>query len=149
MIIVREAKKSDIPKIVEFQLTMAMESEGMELEQKVLEKGVAAVFDDRAKGIYYVAEYQGEVVGSMLNTYEWSDWRNGIIIWFQSVYVMPEYRKHGIFRKMYEHIKNKVEKDDRLKGMRLYVDKGNIKAQKVYSALGMTGEHYLTYEWIK
>lgn len=149
MIIVREAKKSDIPKIVEFQLTMAMESEGMELEQKVLEKGVAAVFNDRAKGIYYVAEYQGEVVGSMLNTYEWSDWRNGIIIWFQSVYVMPEYRKHGIFRKMYEHIKNKVEKDDGLKGMRLYVDKGNAKAQKVYAALGMTGEHYLTYEWIK
>lgn len=85
----------------------------------------------------------------MLNTFEWSDWRNGNIIWFQSVYVMPEYRKLGILKKMYAHVKTLVKADDHLVGIRLYVDKGNDRAQKVYQALGMNGEHYDTYEWMK
>ena len=149
MILIREASKSDVQIIVEFQLTMAMESEGMNLERDVLEKGVSAVFDDASKGKYYVAEYKDQVVGSMLNTFEWSDWRNGTIIWFQSVYVKPEFRKLGIFKEMYEHIKNLVNQDEQLCGMRLYVDRGNVKAQKVYKAMGMTGDHYDTYEWMK
>jgi GNAT superfamily N-acetyltransferase len=149
MILIREAKRLDIQLIVDFQLTMAMESEGMKLEKQILEKGVRAVFDDPAKGKYYVAEYESQVVGSMLNTFEWSDWRNGTIIWFQSVYIKPESRKLGIFKQMYKHIKNLVERDDQLCGMRLYVDKGNERAQKVYKALGMNGEHYDTYEWMK
>ncbi|PKP35682.1 MAG: GNAT family N-acetyltransferase [Bacteroidetes bacterium HGW-Bacteroidetes-17] len=149
MIKIREANKTDIPFIVDFQLIMAMESEGMELELEVLQNGVRAVFDDPGKGIYYVAEYKGAVVGSMLNTFEWSDWRNGTIIWFQSVYVKPEFRKLGIFKEMYLHIKHNVIHDDSMKGMRLYVDSGNERAQKVYQALGMTGDHYDTYEWMK
>ncbi len=149
MILIREANKSDIQLITDFQLTMAMESEGMKLDKNVLEKGVSAVFDDPAKGKYYVAEYKSEVVGSMLNTFEWSDWRNGNIIWFQSVYVMPDFRKLGIFKKMYAHIKALVKADQHLVGMRLYVDKGNVRAQKVYQAMGMNGEHYDTYEWMK
>ncbi|MBU1011872.1 MAG: GNAT family N-acetyltransferase [Bacteroidetes bacterium] len=149
MIKIREANKTDIPFIVDFQLIMAMESEGMELELEVLQNGVSAVFDDPGKGKYYVAEYNGEVVGSMLNTFEWSDWRNGTIIWFQSVYVKPEFRKLGIFKEMYLHIKQRVINDDSMKGMRLYVDSGNERAQKVYQAIGMTGDHYDTYEWMK
>lgn len=149
MIKIREALKSDIQTIVDFQLVMAMESEGMKLEKAVLKDGVSAIFNDPEKGKYYVAEYNQEVVASVLNTYEWSDWRNGTIIWFQSVYVKPEFRKLGIFKQMYQFIKEKVVMDDRIKGIRLYVDKGNVNAQKVYEALGMTGDHYLTYEWMK
>jgi len=149
MIKIREAYKSDIPLIVDFQLIMAMESEGMKLELEILQKGVSAVFDEPGKGKYYVAEYKGEVVGSMLNTFEWSDWRNGTIIWFQSVYVKPEFRKLGVFKEMYLYIKQCVISDDSMKGMRLYVDKGNERAQKVYQAMGMTGDHYDAYEWMK
>jgi len=149
MIKIREANRTDIPLIVDFQLIMAKESEGMELELEVLKNGVSAVFDDLGKGKYYVAEYKGEVVGSMLNTFEWSDWRNGTIIWFQSVYVKPEFRKLGIFKEMYIYIKKRVISDDSMKGMRLYVDSGNERAQKVYQAMGMTGDHYDTYEWMK
>ncbi len=149
MIKIREANKQEASIIVEFQLTMAMESEGMNLEKSVLEKGVEAVFDDPAKGKYYVAEFKGQVIGSMLNTFEWSDWRNANIIWFQSVYVIPDFRKNGVFKAMYLYVKNLVENDEQLCGMRLYVDKGNERAQKVYQAVGMNGEHYDTYEWMK
>ena len=149
MIKIREANKSDIPVIIDYQLIMAMESEGMKLNKSNLTKGVQAVFNDATKGKYYIAEYNGVVVGSMLNTFEWSDWRNGTIIWLQSVYVMPKYRKLGIFKQMYLYIKETVLQDDQLCGMRLYVDKGNLKAQKVYQAMGMTGDHYDTYEWMK
>ncbi len=149
MIIIREANISDAQIITDFQYTMAMESEGMKLEKEILAKGVRAVFDDPGKGKYYVAEYESLVVGSMLNTYEWSDWRNGTIIWFQSVYVKPESRKLGVFKEMYNHIKDLVDQDEQLCGMRLYVDRGNVKAQKVYQAMGMTGDHYDTYEWMK
>ncbi len=149
MIKIREATTKDISLIVSFQLKMAMESEEMLLDKAILENGVNAVFEDQNKGRYYVAGFENQIVGSMLNTYEWSDWRNGIIIWFQSVYVMPEYRKNGIFKNMYQHIKNIVEKNDQYKGMRLYVDVGNLKAQKVYADMGMVGDHYFTYEWMK
>lgn len=149
MVKVREANKSEASIIARFQIIMAMESEGMKLDKEVIEKGVSAVFDDAAKGKYYVAEFKGELIGSMLNTYEWSDWRNGSIVWFQSVYVKPDFRRNGIFKAMYLHIKKLVENDNTLKGMRLYVDKGNERAQKVYQALGMSGEHYDTYEWMK
>ena len=147
--IIRQAKESDSANIVEFQLAMAWETEQLQLDEPTVIKGVAAVFQDPAKGIYYVAETEGKVVGSLLTTFEWSDWRNGTVLWIQSVYVRPEYRKRSIFSKLYKHIQEKVNGNRDLRGIRLYADKTNISAHGVYEHLGMTAEHYQMFEWMK
>ena len=147
--IIRQAKESDSASIVEFQLAMAWETEQLQLDEPTVIKGVAAVFEDPAKGIYYVAETEGKVVGSLLTTFEWSDWRNGTVLWIQSVYVRPEYRKRSIFSKLYKHIQEKVNSNRDLRGIRLYADKTNIPAHGVYEHLGMTAEHYQMFEWMK
>lgn len=147
--IVRQATIKDHEKIVQFQLAMAHETEGIELHQPTVEKGVEAVLNDGNKGHYYITEINGEIVGSLLTTFEWSDWRNGTILWIQSVYVLPEFRRKGVYRNMYAHIKEKVMKADNLNGIRLYADKSNLPAQKTYEKLGMNQDHYVTFEWLK
>ncbi|MDX9883739.1 MAG: GNAT family N-acetyltransferase [Prolixibacteraceae bacterium] len=146
---IREAKHTDVEAIVRFQIEMAWETEGIKLDQATVEKGVAAVLADCGKGTYYVADDNGKVVASLLTTYEWSDWRNGTVLWLQSVYVTTEYRRKGVFAAIYQHIKNKALNDDSLKGIRLYVEQNNRRAQTVYEKLGMTAEHYQMYEWLK
>ena len=149
MIQIREAIKSDAPKIVDFQVKMALETENMKLDQAVVEPGVQAVFQDVNRGKYIVAVADGQVVGSLLTTYEWSDWRNGNILWIQSVFVDKQFRGMGIYRQMYEHIKKLlIEFPAQYKGIRLYVDKSNEAAQKVYQKLGMINHHYDMYEWM-
>ena len=147
--IIRKAKASDIDQVVKFQINMALETEQIELNTTTVEKGVTAVIFDSAKGQYYVAEINGKVVGSLLTTYEWSDWRNGTILWIQSVYVLPEYRRQGVYRNMYSHIKESVMKNSDLNGIRLYADKSNVAAYKTYKKLGMSPDHYITFEWLK
>jgi ribosomal protein S18 acetylase RimI-like enzyme len=147
MITIRKATSGDAPEIISFQQAMAMETEGMELVPDVLTKGVTAVFRDPAKGQYYVSEDSGRVVASLMITYEWSDWRNASIWWFQSVYVIPEYRRKGIFRMMYDHIR-KEGMNSGIAGLRLYVESENVRAQKTYEAMGMNGNHYRTFEWM-
>src|SRR5512133_4332608 len=127
MIIIRKATPADAPAIISFQQAMALETEGLELKTDIITPGVRAVFDDPGKGEYYVAEDQGKVVASLMITYEWSDWRNANVWWFQSVYVMPDYRRTGIFRSMFQHIKNEGEKDG-IAGLRLYVETNNSPA---------------------
>jgi GNAT superfamily N-acetyltransferase len=109
---------------------------------------VKAVFEDPSRGQYYVAEATGRVIASLLITFEWSDWRNCNVWWFQSVYVVPEFRRQGIFRNMYTHIKNIAEEQD-IAGLRLYVETKNEQARKTYEALGMSSEHYSFYEWMR
>ncbi len=147
--IIRQANEKDTVSIVKFQLAMAWETEKLQLHEPTVIKGVTAVFEDSAKGIYYVAEAEGEVVGSLLTTFEWSDWRNGTVLWIQSVYVCPEFRKRSIFSKLYKHVQEKVNGNPDLRGIRLYADKTNIPAHGVYEHLGMTAEHYQMYEWMK
>ncbi|WP_372950073.1 GNAT family N-acetyltransferase [Mariniphaga sp.] len=147
--LVRKAKSEDLNSILKFQLAMARETEGIDLEQSTVEKGVAAVLKDSTKGNYYVAEKNGKVIGSLLTTFEWSDWRNGTVLWIQSVYVVPEFRRKGVYSKLYGHVKNLVLENDDLKGIRLYADKSNEGAHKVYQKLGMTPDHYVTFEWLK
>lgn len=146
---IREATIKDMDTIIDFQLKMAMETENVKLDVNILKSGVNTLFNKPEMGLYYVAEVDGKVVGSTMTTYEWSDWRNATIIWLQSVYFLPEYRNQKLFSKMYAYIKAKVEADNSIGGIRLYVDKTNLHAQKVYNAIGMNGEHYDTYEWIK
>src|SRR5210317_1689897 len=147
--IVRKAIEDDIQSIVFFQLQMAKETEGIELDKPTVSTGVSAVLADISKGQYYVAEIEGKVISSLLTTFEWSDWRNGTILWIQSVYVLPAFRRKGVYRNMYTHIKNLVLTNENLNGIRLYADKSNMPAQKTYKKLGMSPDHYVTFEWLK
>ena len=144
----REALPADASTIIDFQMAMARETEDLELDREVLTRGVNAVFADPALGRYYVAESENRVAGSLLITYEWSDWRNGMVWWIQSVYVLPEHRGRGVYAGLYAHVKSMVAQSA-VRGIRLYVDKRNVPAQEVYTRLGMNGEHYLLFEWMK
>lgn len=146
---VRKATKKDINAIVDFQLKMAAETEGIELNSDIVLKGVTAVIEDEWKGQYYVTEINEKVVASLLTTFEWSDWRNGTILWIQSVYVLENFRRRGVYRNMYSHIKNMVLNNPKLNGIRLYADKSNTAAHKTYQELGMNHDHYITFEWLK
>lgn len=147
--IYRNATKSDIADIVQFQINMANETEGITLDPDTCTRGVEAVFDDPKKGRYFIAESDGTVVGSLLITFEWSDWRAAMVWWIQSVYVREEHRQKRVYAGLYEHVKQIVTNDPSLAGIRLYVDKRNTRAQNVYARLGMSGEHYLVFEWMK
>ncbi len=149
MITIRKANRGDSNHIMDFQKLMAWETEKVKLVDVILNKGVEAVFEDPSKGTYYVAESDGAVIGSFLITPEWSDWRNGEILWFQSVYVKPEHRRKNAFRAMYEHISALVQSSDKYSGIRLYVDRTNHTAQKVYQKMGMINHHYEMFEWMK
>lgn len=146
---IREAIIKDIPHLLDFQLKMALETENITLEISSLTQGVNRLFKDPTKGRYYVAEENDEVLGCLMTTYEWSDWRNGTVLWIQSVYVARDHRGKGVYKEMYEYLRQLVHDDPDLRGIRLYVDKRNSSAQGVYSSLQMNGEHYQMYEWMK
>ncbi len=146
---VRAARVDEALTIASFQVALAAESEGMRLDRPTVERGVAAVFNDPGRGRYTVAEVGGELAGCLLTLPEWSDWRNGTVLWIHSVYVVPRHRGHGVFRAMFESLRAEVEADVDLHGLRLIVDRNNVRAQKVYAALGMSDEHYRTFEWMK
>jgi GNAT superfamily N-acetyltransferase len=110
---------------------------------------VQRVFDEPSIGRYWLAEADGDVVGCLLILPEWSDWRNGTVLWIHSLYVRPDHRRRGVFRALYEHLRGVVEADESLKGLRLYVEKANAAARRAYEAVGMDGEHYRLYEWLK
>jgi len=148
MISIRKAIPTDARAIIYFQVNMAWETEEMKLVPETVTRGVHAVFDDPSRGQYYVAENDGYVIASLLITYEWSDWRNSNVWWFQSVYVAPEFRRQGVFRKMYNYIRQLAGEQD-IAGLRLYVETRNTRAQKTYEALGMSSEHYSFYEWMR
>jgi ribosomal protein S18 acetylase RimI-like enzyme len=143
---IRLAQKEDAPALVEFNQAMALETEGKQLDSNTLRNGVEAVFSDEKKGFYIVAENDGEIIGGLMVTFEWSDWRNSWFWWIQSVYILPDFRGQGIYRLLYEFVKNKAGKSENVCGFRLYVEKENVRAQKVYEKLDMTQSHYLMYE---
>jgi len=144
----RDAAPHDAARIIEFQLAMARETEDLDLDREILTRGVGAVFADPSLGRYFVAESDGEVVASLMITYEWSDWRSGTVWWIQSVYVVPSFRRRGVYAGLYQHVKTLVEADPAIRGIRLYVDARNTGAQEVYTRLGMNGEHYKVFEWM-
>ena len=149
MITIRCGQPKDLEHIVMFQLRMALETEGLTLDLDTVTQGVRAVFEDPSKGEYWVAEKDGQIVGGLLTIPEWSDWRNGTVLWIHSVYVVPKFRQQGVFKRLYMTLKEHVEASSDLCGLRLYVDKRNRQAQKVYEAMGMDGSHYRLYEWLK
>ena len=144
-IIIREADSEDAARIVLFNQAMARETEGRELDRKVLTKGVEALLKDPARGRYFVAVKGDEVVGQVMITTEWSDWRNGLVWWLQSVYVSKRHRREGVYRMLHDHVRE-AARSEKVLGIRLYVERDNLAAQETYRALGMATSQYLMYE---
>ncbi len=145
-ITIRKALAIEAPIIADFQVKMAWETEELELDPDIVQRGVKGVFDDSGKGFYLVAVHKQELIASLMITLEWSDWRAKTVWWIQSLYVIPAYRKKGVFKRMYNHLKETIHHLPDVAGIRLYVDKSNISAMRVYEAIGMDGEHYQLYE---
>ena len=143
---VRRAVAADAPLIAEYNQRLAQETEGKALPADVLAAGVAAVLADPRKGLYFVAELEGAPVGQLMVTTEWSDWRNGWIWWIQSAYVRHEARRRGVFRALYEHVLAAARAEPEVVGLRLYVERGNDRAQATYLRLGMERTGYLVLE---
>jgi ribosomal protein S18 acetylase RimI-like enzyme len=141
----RAATTNDLEALVAGNIALAEETERVHLDADTLRAGILALLESRAPGRYWVAELDGLVVGQLLITFEWSDWRNRMVWWIQSVYVVPEARGRGVLRTLYG-----VARGEALAagagGLRLYVDTTNTRAQAVYAALGMNGDHYRVFE---
>lgn len=142
---VRRAVLADLDVLVSGNLTMAHETEGLHLAPATVQAGVQAVLEGRALGTFWVAEHQGRVVGQLLITHEWSDWRNRPVWWIQSVHVDAAARRQGVFRALYTSVRQHALAEG-AGGLRLYVDTRNTGAQAVYRALGMNGDHYRVFE---
>ena len=136
----------DINSLVNFNIKMAKETENKILNKKIVTKGVSEVLTDTTLGYYVIAKNKNTILGSLMITYEWSDWRNGLFWWIQSVYVDKEYRQQGVYKKMYSYIKDKALKDNSCTGIRLYVEQENKIAQSVYTKLEMKETHYKLFE---
>ena len=142
---VRSATPDDASIIADFNIRMAMETEALALDQSIIFPGVRAVFDDPSRGRYFVAESGKQVVGCLMITHEWSDWRNGDIWWIQSVYVRPDFRRRGVFSALYRHAAN-AARAAKAVGVRLYMEEENSTAQATYQKLGMKLTHYRVLE---
>jgi len=142
----RKAIALDLPTLVAHNRAMALETEARELDPATVERGTRAVFEDERRGFYLVAEQGGGIVGQLLITYEWSDWRCGDFWWIQSVYVAPAARRQGVFRALYRHLHDLARNDGQVCGLRLYVEQENRGAQQTYERLGMAPSHYRCFE---
>ena len=143
---IRSAEMSDWQIIRDFNCALAQESEAKSLNLDTVSAGVRALLADERKGRYFLAEVEGRVVGQLMHTFEWSDWRDGEIWWLQSVYVHPEFRRRGIFRRLFEHLKSEAQARPQVVGLRLYVEEHNGRASATYAGLGMKPAGYFVLE---
>lgn len=145
-LIIRFGKLEDASILAEFNKAMAFESEGIDLDYRTVHSGIKNLILQTELGFYLIAEIDSKPVGTLMITYEWTDWRDGLFWWIQSVYVIPEMRNKGIYKALYKFIKKLAESDSRVKGFRLYVDKDNQNAIEVYRKLGMIESNYILFE---
>ena len=143
---IRRATAGDAPAIALHNAAMAAETESITLDPERALRGVEAVLRDPAKGFYLLAETDGNIAGQLMITFEWSDWRNGVFWWLQSVYVRPEHRRHGVFTRLYGAMREEAERSGDVCGVRLYVESANQRAQQTYQRLGLHPAHYQMYE---
>jgi len=143
---IRPATPEDRDALVGFARAMARETEDRELDLDTLRAGVTALLADPARGRTFVVESAGEPVATLMLTYEWSDWRNGFFWWIQSVYVAPQHRRRGLYRRLHEHVRRLAAETPGVCGLRLYVERDNRAAQTTYLAMGMAETHYRLFE---
>jgi ribosomal protein S18 acetylase RimI-like enzyme len=144
--IIRAATSEDAGVLAEFNIKMAWETEHKTLDPTLIQNGVLKLFEEPDLGFYTLVEMDGEIAGALMITSEWSDWRNGLFWWIQSVYILPEYRRRGIFTALYNHIRHRASQDPEICGLRLYVEKENTRAQQTYIRAGMKETGYRLYE---
>ena len=145
-ILVRPALSADAPQLAEWAKAMAWETERKTLPDEDIFPGVRRAIEQSGLAQYFIAELAGRPAGCLMLTYEWSDWRNGLWWWIQSVYVEPEFRRKGVYRALYGHVKALAENNGEVQGIRLYVEKDNHSAQQTYLSLGMHDSHYRVFE---
>ncbi|MCB1553557.1 MAG: GNAT family N-acetyltransferase [Xanthomonadales bacterium] len=143
---VRPATLDDLSDLQAFASAMAWETEGKRLDPDTLRRGLQRVFAQPELAEYWVAVRNEAVVGTLMLTYEWSDWRCGLWWWIQSVYVPPEARRSGVFRALYRHAEARARETPGVCGLRLYVETQNLRAQATYRQLGMRDAHYQVME---
>ena len=143
---IRRATPADADVLAAYNSAMALETERRALEPALIGAGVRAALADERRGIYYVAEHDGRVIGQLFITYEWSDWRNGVFWWIQSVYVTPDARRQGVYRALHQAVAAAARQTPGVCGLRLYVERENARAQQTYRRLGMQQTHYLLFE---
>jgi ribosomal protein S18 acetylase RimI-like enzyme len=143
---VRLATVDDRDAFVRFNRAMALETEDKTLDEGLVTPGVQAVFENPARGFYVLAESDDEIVAALMITFEWSDWRNAVFWWIQSVYVTPAFRRRGLYRRLYDFVRDRARHEGGVCGFRLYVEKNNRAAQQTYESLGMGESDYLMYE---
>ena len=147
--IIRQATINDTAAIADFNIKMAKETEDLALIPDVINAGVRNMIENPAMGFYLVAEDNHVIQASLMVTTEWSDWRNGLFWWIQSVYVQPQYRRMGLYSKLYEKVKILAQDNNNVCGFRLYVENENVTAQKTYRSLGMEKTDYQMFEEAK
>jgi ribosomal protein S18 acetylase RimI-like enzyme len=145
-LLIRKAELRDATAIAGFNRSMALETEARTLMQERVDAGVLRLLSDASLGFYVVAESRAQLVGCLMVTNEWSDWRNGLFWWIQSVYVEPGWRRQGIYRRLYDFVRGLARSDPGVCGFRLYVERENTAAQRTYASLGMTQTGYLVFE---
>ncbi len=145
--LIRSAALADAQTLADFNVEMARETEEKPLEREVVLQGVRGVLEEARNGFYLLADDSaGRIIGALLITFEWSDWRNGPIWWIQSVYVVPDWRGRGVYRALYAGVKSLAQSTSDVRGVRLYVERDNLNAQKVYARLGMIETPYRIFE---
>ncbi len=139
---VRIGQDKDVDTLAQFNIALAWETERKKLSPPVVTKGVQTMLKNPQYGFYVVAEQNSRIVGSVMVTFEWSDWRCGLFWWLQSVYVRPEVRRRGVFARLYEFLREKALQQPNVCGFRVYVDQSNQVAQSTYTSLGMKQTSY-------
>ncbi len=145
-LLIRRGIATDLDVVMEFNCGLARETEERELDADKIRPGVAALLGDPDRGVYFLAESDGDVIGQLMITREWSDWRNGWFWWIQSLYVRADHRGKGVFKALYRHVEKEAESVGDVCGLRLYVDEDNRKAQEAYEKLGMDRSRYQFFE---
>jgi GNAT superfamily N-acetyltransferase len=145
-IVIRAARRNDRDLMAGWAVAMALESELKRLPLDIVTRGIQAGLDDPARANYFIAEIAGEPVGTVMVTPEWSDWRDGWWWWIQSVYVAPAHRRKGVFRALFDHVRNLAATTGGVRGLRLYVERDNAGAQRTYEFVGMKDAGYRMYE---
>jgi ribosomal protein S18 acetylase RimI-like enzyme len=146
---IRLARRADASALARFNCAMALETEAKVLDPEVIGAGVRRLLARPTSGFYVVAKRKSELLGALLITKEWSDWRNGDFWWVQSVYVVPEHRGRGVYRQLYRHVQRLAARRRSVVGFRLYVDHDNARARRVYRSLGMKETRYVVFEQLK
>ena len=141
---VRLATSDDAAVIASHNVALANESEGYSLDQDTALEGVTMLLQQAEKGFYMVAEDGDVLIGQVMITFEWSDWRARDIWWLQSIYVKPQWRRKGVMRALISAVSRLAAKQH-VHELRLYVHMDNDAAIQAYRHMQMQKLTYFVF----